>query len=198
MTLAEVPEKAALRRQLEELRRNLSCESQASDMIRRLTAHSIWKNASVILSYMPFRGELDITPLMEKALSEGKKFALPLTVTGASEGIMEFRLVSSESDLKIGRFGIREPQNICPTVTDIDLFRALCIVPGIAFDKDGYRLGYGGGYYDRFLENFKGVSVGLVTSRLLCSTPLPRDGHDMAVDYVITERQVLCTRGKKE
>ena len=198
MTVPCPLDKATLRRQLEKLRGSISCESISKDIIRRLTAHAIWKNADIILSYMPFRGELDIAPLMEKALSEGKKFALPLTVTDASEGVMEFRFVSSERDVKIGRFGICEPLEGCPAVADGDLPRALCIVPGLAFDTDGYRLGYGGGYYDRFLKNFKGISAGLVASELLRPSPLPRDEHDVAVNYVITERQVLFIRGKQE
>ena len=73
--------------------------------------------------------------------------------------------------------------------------RAVALVPGYSFDGRGYRLGYGGGFYDAFLPGFAGVSVGLCRACQFCDRPLPRDDHDVPVDVLVTESSVMRFRG---
>ncbi|MBE6693848.1 MAG: 5-formyltetrahydrofolate cyclo-ligase [Ruminococcaceae bacterium] len=189
-----ISDKSELRRHYLALRTSLGDTSkQAAELINTLLRLPEWQSADVICSYMPTRDELDVTPLMAAALSSGKGYALPLTLSGAASGEMVFCLVTTPDDLSVGRFGIREPLPHCPRLTCAQLERALCVVPALAFDTDGYRLGYGGGYYDRFLKNFNGISVGLAIDACMSPTPLPRTEFDVAVDILIGERQVIRT-----
>ncbi|MBQ9162343.1 MAG: 5-formyltetrahydrofolate cyclo-ligase [Clostridia bacterium] len=189
-----ISDKSELRRHYLALRTNLGDTSkQAAELTDTLLRLPEWQSADIICSYMPTRGELDVTPLMAAALSANKGYALPLTTSGTADGEMVFCLVTTPDDLSVGRFGICEPRPHCQRLTDAQLERALCVVPALAFDTDGYRLGYGGGYYDRFLKNFKGISVGLALEACLSPTPLPRGEFDVAVDILIRERQVIRT-----
>ena len=90
------------------------------------------------------------------------------------------------------RFGIPEPDGSCPALANSDFARALILVPALAFDENGYRLGYGGGYYDRFLARFGGVTVGLVYRDLLFDN-LPKGYYDRKVKLIISESGVLLT-----
>lgn len=185
--------KVTLRREFEAKRNAVTGDTrQEADryLFENLFASPVWKNAQAVLSYCSFRGEIDLSPIWEQARVEGKAYALPRTVTGAAEGRMIFQHVKNEGDLVVGRYGLSEPSSACPEVTDFE--RALCIVPGLAFDKEGYRLGYGGGYYDRFLAGHPTViPVGLCYGACLCNR-LPRDGHDIPVSYIFTERSVMA------
>ena len=101
---------------------------------------------------------------------------------------MEFRIIKSFSDLHKGFYGISEPDDTCEKVCSFD--DAVCLVPGIAFDQNGYRLGYGKGYYDRFLKNNVSVSAGLCYNNLVVNE-LPINDFDMKVDFIITEQEVI-------
>ena len=90
--------------------------------------------------------------------------------------------------LSPAKFGLFEPNNTCPILIPDE--KTLCIVPAIAFDENGDRLGYGKGFYDRFLRDFKGTSVGLTCSDLLVKQ-LPTDPHDTPVKIVITESEII-------
>ena len=90
--------------------------------------------------------------------------------------------------LSPAKFGLFEPNNTCPLLIPDE--KTLCIVPAIAFDENGNRLGYGKGFYDRFLRDFKGTSVGLTCSDLLVKQ-LPTDPHDTPVKIVITESEII-------
>ena len=97
----------------------------------------------------------------------------------------------SLDDVKIGAFGVREPDvNFCTLVDDYT--NAICIVPAIAFDKSGYRLGYGKGYYDRFLCNFDGISIGISYDECI-TQKLCVDSFDIPVDYIVTQSGVFST-----
>ena len=98
---------------------------------------------------------------------------------------MEFYLADSVNDLKQGMYGILEPDtDKCSKITDFS--GALCLVPALCYDKKGFRLGYGKGYYDRFLEKFTITTVGLCYNELIKDT-LPVDKFDKSVDYIVTQ-----------
>ena len=190
--------KEALRRYYLEVRGSLSSEERAAAeaaILTRLFAEECWQRARVICAYLPIRGELDTTPILRRAEAEGKLCALPVTVTGAAEGKMIFRslLGLSPEALPKGRFGIPEPPPTHPTLSPAALEGALVLVPGLAFDDDGFRIGYGGGYYDRFLSTHREAGISLTAVGLaygVCRAPsLPREPHDVPVDFILDERR---------
>ena len=106
---------------------------------------------------------------------------------------MVFHKVTALSDLNAGYFGVREPEPTLAIIEKKDMGKdTLCLVPALSYDKRGYRLGYGKGYYDRFLEGFSGICVGITFDRCLAEK-LPADAHDKKTDYIITESQVTTT-----
>ena len=183
-------EKNALRDQYKAKRSALSPENKA-DMDRkildRVQALVSYRYVDTVLLYYPKPTEIDTLPLAKAALAAGKKVAFPVT---GENGRMEFRLVENlDSDLIDGRFGIPEPAPSCPLFEKNGRSSALILVPALAFDKEGYRLGYGKGYYDRYLEDFVVTSVGLVYYDFIADR-LPRGRFDRAVDLLVTEKGV--------
>lgn len=183
-------EKNALREQYKAMRRALSPQEKSAmdhkitDRIRSLVSY---RYADTILFYYPKSTEIDTIPLAKSALSSGKKVAFPVT---QENGRMEFRLISDpDADFVPGRFGIPEPGPACPLFEKQSSASALILVPALAFDREGYRLGYGKGYYDRYLENFIVTSVGLVYQDFIADR-LPRGRFDRAVDLLVTEKGV--------
>lgn len=197
-------DKATLRRRFSELRGSLPPAERASAeaaVFGKLFSLPAWQTAPLICGYVATRGELDLTPVWRQAVAQGKTYALPVTVSGAREGSMIFRALSyfSPSALAPARFGILEPRESCPTLEPLDFSGALVLVPALAFDGDGFRLGYGGGYYDRFLSSLREAGIPVTTVGLVfsvCRAPtLPREPHDMPVDVIIDERSVTVTHG---
>lgn len=197
-------DKATLRRHFSDLRGGLTPDAReaAEAAIReRLFALPAWRDAPVICGYISVRGELNTDPILRRASSEGKTVALPVTVTGADEGRMVFRALPEGdfSRLAPARFGIPEPDGSCPVLAGSDFTRALILVPALAFDGEGYRLGYGGGYYDRFLAALREsaiphTAVGLAYS--VCrAAALPREAHDIPVHIILDERSMTIPHG---
>lgn len=176
--------KKELRKKLKTQRRNINDKPAADSKIcNYLIESSIYKNADTILFYAALDDEINIDDCINNALSQGKKAALPVCLD--DNGNMKFYYINSLNDIKTGHFGVREPDtDICREVTNYNC--SICIVPAIAYDKKGYRLGYGKGYYDRFLENFSFISVGLCYNELIMDA-LPIGEHDIPVDYMITQ-----------
>lgn len=114
-------------------------------LLTRLEQEPVYRQAATVYGYYPFNQEVNLLPLLEKALAQGKQVALPRV----DHGQMQFFFMDSLSDTVLGYRGIREPAPFCPPAKDPT---ALVILPGLAFDHSGNRLGYGGGFYDRFLS----------------------------------------------
>lgn len=140
--------------------------------------------ASVILAYYPINDEINTLPIIEYALNVGKRVALPISST--ADHTLTFRFISSVKDLKKGAYSIPEPPEDAKIFANEE--SALCIVPALAFDKKGNRLGYGNGFYDRYLSNFNGITLGLCYSDFL-SEELPTDENDRAVDIVVSDTE---------
>lgn len=136
-----------------------------------------FKSAKVVGAYYAFGSEVKTDLILEKAKALGKKVALP-SAEGES---LTFYELSSGKYLVKGRFGIMEPLPYGP-VDRMDLL----VVPGIAFDKKGYRLGYGKGYYDKFLAKKSVFSIGLAYSFQLLGS-LPKAKYDKRLDAIATE-----------
>lgn len=189
-------DKKTLRAHFSALRDGLRGEERirAEATVReRLFALPLWREAPLICGYVSMRGELNTAPIWAQALREGKGYALPVTVTGTREGRMVFRRVGEPhtTPMSAARFGISEPDDTCPTLSLRDFEGAILLVPALAFDREGYRLGYGGGYYDRFLASLREAhihvtAVGLAFAHCRAEV-LPREPFDMPVHLVIDE-----------
>ena len=149
---------------------------------RHVIASDSFRAARVILCYAPVRGEVDPLPIAREAWRQGKQVAF--VRSNVESCTLTFCFVKSLDELTEGAYRIPEPPTDAPILREFS--DALCIVPALAFDRRGFRLGYGKGYYDRFLSEFAGKSIGLCYSRLLCDA-LPTDEHDCSVDEVFCE-----------
>jgi 5-formyltetrahydrofolate cyclo-ligase len=148
-----------------------------------------YRYSDVLLMYYPTNREIDVLPVARHALDNGKRVAFPCC--DAHNHTMVFRLVTSLDELTVpGTFGIPEPSDNCPVfVQDKSSGRAVCLVPAIVYDKKGYRLGYGKGFYDRYLPSFSGTKVGFVYSDFVIGS-VPRGRYDLCVDILVTEKGV--------
>ena len=129
--------------------------------------------------------EPDTARLVRAVAEMGKQVALPRVLSGRR---MELRRFSPQVPLIRHPFGMLEPGPECPLVPPEEI--GLALVPALCYDREGYRLGFGGGYYDRWLAQYGGFTVGLCRQALLADR-LPREGHDRPVRAVITPQGVL-------
>ena len=183
--------KAALRRVMKARIAALDAaydKAAGEGIVRRLTAHPAWAAADSVCCYVGRRGEIDTRPLLRAALEAGKTLAVPLCM---GPGMMQARAVRSLEELApAGPYGIPEPPAGAPEVPPQRL--ALCVLPCLAAAPDGTRLGYGGGYYDRYLEYYQGPAILVCPDRLL-QPRVPVDLHDRRVPIVATETQIWRT-----
>ena len=185
--------KNEIRAQYKEYRGSLSSEERAvrDARICSLFLSSItYRYAKVLLMYAPFGGEIDVLPIARQALADGKTVAFPRC--NKTECTMEYHIVDSVEALDVGAYGISEPPADAP-VWHADQCEAdthpVCIVPGLVFDRAGYRVGYGKGYYDRYLSTFPGVRVGIVYADCVLAR-IPRGRFDLSVDVLVTDKGV--------
>lgn len=177
--------KAQLRKYFLEARKSMTIESvnAFSNVICSYILESdLYKKAQTILAYMPIRNEVDTVPIIRQCLEDGKNLYLP-KVQGKE---MIFYKIDSFDDLHAGAFGILEPKERNP----IDRREGLMLVPGVAFSKGGFRIGYGGGYYDRYLEKDHGFTTVGLLYELQLSDDISPDIHDIQLHYIVTEKEI--------
>ncbi len=172
----------AFREQMDEEKKKKADES----ILRRLTSLREYAQADWLYTYVSKPIEVDTVELIRRALSQGKHVAVPRCVPGTRE--MEFYEIASLEELAPGAFGVLEPVPGCSRLVEEET-GGLCVVPGLSFDSEGYRLGYGKGYYDRFLSRFRGVTVGACYSGCV-RRMLPHGYFDRPVDILVTERMI--------
>lgn len=181
-------EKAVLRRENKRLRIEMSAEKKQhnNEKISEQMCEIIDKSAeNTVFTYVSGDIEVDTRRIINYSLKVGKRVAVPRCLDG--NGTMRFYYIDSPAQLQKGRFGILEPCAYCKEADDLS--RGLCIVPGLSFDGKGCRLGFGKGYYDRFLAEFKGTAVGLCYACNVTHS-LPTDSFDRPVDMLVTEAGV--------
>lgn len=145
----------------------------------------IYKKAETIMLYMPLENETDTTEIIKAALNDRKRVILP--VTDIKTGIITPCFYESDTVLEKGGFSVIEPKNAeIAEKSEIDVV----VVPGIAFDKSGSRVGFGKGCYDMFLDGMTAVKVGYCYEFQLCEK-IPAEKYDIKMDYVVTEEGVL-------
>jgi 5-formyltetrahydrofolate cyclo-ligase len=145
---------------------------------------SVFERSSLILAYMPTKDEVDLTSLL--ARHPEKHWVLPRILPDENHRIV-FHLYDCDRLFR-HPFGMQEPAPDLPVIPSSDIHLAL--VPGLAFDYAGRRLGYGGGYFDRFLCDFTGISLGITFHALLLDQ-LPRCEHDQPVQWIVTELGII-------
>jgi len=181
-------DKKTLRRSFSRIREAAhSPDSDAAISERLLSLERVIK-AGTILLYASFGSEIDTWGIAEAFISEGKNTAFPLC---GKEGRMTFHKVTDLTQLKAGSYGISEPDISLPQPDITD--DTVCIVPGLAFTSKGDRLGYGGGYYDRFLAEHPEVFTIAPAYEAMITDSLPVLRHDFGIKMIVTEeRTVLC------
>jgi 5-formyltetrahydrofolate cyclo-ligase len=145
------------------------------------------RSAHTILFYAPLPDELDLWQLLEKFLAAGKTCGLPY-FNSATRLYSARRVQNLAADISIGKMGIREPVATCPEIP-LEKFD-LVLVPGVAFDWNGNRLGRGRGYYDRLLEKVTGLKCGVGYDFQLLGK-IPSEPHDARVDFIVTPTRCL-------
>jgi 5-formyltetrahydrofolate cyclo-ligase len=144
----------------------------------------VFQRSAVILAYMPIPGEACLTSLFER--QPQKRWVLPRIIP-AENHLMVFHPYDA-GRLVLHPFGMAEPTPNMPIVLSSEV--QLALVPGLAFDRLGVRLGYGGGYFDRFLRDFTGITLGVIFQALLFDH-LPSGKHDLPVEWIVTEAGFL-------
>lgn len=177
--------KSQLRKELSLKRKSITDKIDKENLIfSHIRFEKIIEKSDLILFYSALADEVSLLSAVDYAFKMNKKIAFPFCTD--KNGNMSFYYVSLFDDLRSGSFGILEPDTEkCEKVDDFS--NAVCFVPAIAFDKKGYRLGYGKGYYDRFLSEHNVFKIGVCFSELIVDN-LPINEYDIAVDALITEK----------
>jgi 5-formyltetrahydrofolate cyclo-ligase len=147
-----------------------------------LKAQGRWSAAQSILFFAPLRAELDVWPLLPEALAAGKRVALP-RFEAATQRYEAAEVLDPTTDLELGHFGIREPRGQCARFSSDWL--DLILVPGVAFDLQGRRLGRGKGYYDQLLGALHGTRCGVAFDQQVVDE-IPMAPHDMTLHCILT------------
>jgi 5-formyltetrahydrofolate cyclo-ligase len=161
----------------------------SSQAAREILQHQpVWQNAKSILLFAPMEGELDVWPLVTVALGSGRAVALP-RFDRVTRAYAAFGIVDPHRDVQTGYYGIREPSSHCEPMPLNRL--DLVLVPGVAFDLHGRRLGRGKGYYDRMLANVRGATCGVGFDEQLVDE-VPVEPHDVYLNWILTPTRWAC------
>jgi len=180
--------KKSLRNLLLEKRDNTSHDLMkiASEKIqKRLKKINAFRNAQKIGVYYPIGSEILTQDIIQELLSNGKDVFLP-KVVGKK---MEFRKITDFSSLEKGSFDIMEPKDDCQTDNNLDVV----LVPTVGISPTGVRLGYGYGFYDKFLAENKTVTISLTLEKQIIKN-IPKSEHDIIIDWILTEDRILQTQ----
>lgn len=182
------PEKKSLRNLLLEKRDNTSFDLMkiASGKIqKKLKKIYAYKNATKIGVYYPIGSEILTQDIIQEMISEGKEVFLP-KVVGKK---LEFRKISNFSSLEKGSFDIMEPKDDCPVDNNLDVV----IIPTVGITPSGIRLGYGHGFYDRFLAENKATTISITLEKQIVKR-IPKSDHDVLIDWIVTEDRTIQTQ----
>ena len=186
------PIKTELRQKYRSLRQSMPKEikdekdTAIAGQVRRLWQY---ENNSILLVYVSTDIEVDTFRIICQAWEDGKKVAVPRCVPDSRN--MEFYYIDSTDELEPGMFGVLEPAANPERLYD-EKDGGLCLVPAFSYDWQGYRLGYGKGYYDRFLSRFEGNIVGICYSDCV-QRSLPHGRYDRPVELLVTEKYLRRT-----
>ena len=198
-----------LRQRMRNFRDSLSSDiklEKDNNVINNVLKLNAYKNAKIVLCYMSTPKEIETKDLIKKAWKDGKKVALPKCINNpikdkndfkekALANQLEFYFIKSFTDLKKQSFGLMEPDiDTCEKVVNFD--ESICIIPAFCFDSFGYRVGYGGGYYDRFLQKYIGAKIGVVYKECVLKK-LKHGRYDIPTNYVVTDLYIRTIKRNK-
>jgi 5-formyltetrahydrofolate cyclo-ligase len=186
--LSNTIEKARLRKRQLDVRDELSLDfikiasSRIRDNLRKI---DFYRHAEIVGAYYSIGSEVQTHDLLQEFFNQGKEIALPRV----DKNDLVFKKISSFSDLELGNFSIMEPKEKCETVRNLDVV----LVPAIVLTVEGYRLGYGFGFYDRYLKNRELKKIGLSYAKQVLKT-FPHDDYDVRMDCIVTEDKVIYVK----
>jgi 5-formyltetrahydrofolate cyclo-ligase len=182
--------RSAMRRELKKMAKEKRL-SDSGKLCAGLRQQDFFQNAASILFFAPLPEEPDLWPLLNETLATKKMIALPC-FDDENQTYLPRHVKDIHVEIMSGKFGIREPAPTCVAIPLRDL--DLVLVPGVAFDTNGHRLGRGKGFYDRLLQNFKGKKIGIAFDEQIVNA-IPVEKNDVKVDLVFTPtRCVECGR----
>ncbi|MEN7972361.1 MAG: 5-formyltetrahydrofolate cyclo-ligase [Verrucomicrobiota bacterium] len=183
-----MPPKQQIRREIGARRKELKpqwVETSSTQIVENLQSLKAFQTAKTVALYMAIAGEVNIDALFPKCRESGKHVCIP--VFNSVSKIYEMAEITPETKFTRGHYGIMEPQKVAlVSMKEVDLVA----VPGVAFDRKGNRLGRGGGYYDRLLEGFSGISAAIAFDFQILQK-IPTEQHDKPVDVLVTESEVI-------
>lgn len=185
--MSQIVEKARLRKQLLDARDGLSLEFMkitSKEIQENLRKIEQYRNAKTIGAYFSIGSEVRTQDILQEILNAGKELALPKVV----KDDLVFKKISNFSELEPGNFSVMEPKDKCEIVKNLDVI----LVPAIALSKDGFRLGYGFGYYDKYLHGKKSTAIALSYAKQVIRS-FPVDDHDVKMNFIVTEDKVFKT-----
>lgn len=186
--------RAEIRSRMKELRRELTKEA-VEQKSRRIAVQVSdlpeLKKARMVYLYLSYGREIDTLWLAGRLLELGKRVAVPRVL---GPGQMEFFEIHGLADCKPGAYGILEPSETMQKVAPEPEEKTVMLLPGLAFDYAGGRMGYGGGYYDRYLERYPEIYKIALAYEFSILEKLPTEEHDIPVDVLVTENRVLVCR----
>lgn len=162
-------------------------------ILNNFMSSKLFIESTNIMCFVSFGSEVDTHSIIQNSLENSKKIFVPYIEEGKKE--MKISQIESFDDLVPGRFNILEPKADKireASKDDLDLI----IVPGLVFDKKGYRIGYGGGYYDKFMASMKKNTkkLGISFNFQLINDKLPKDEFDIPVNYILTEKGIITAK----
>ena len=186
-----VKSKGSIRKAMKVARAQID-ETERQDISQQLHevlfASDLWQQAETIGTYLSVGSEWDTRQIVDQALKEGKKVAVPKTVHKTKDLIF-YEMKDWSQIVQDGYFGLDEPDPNQTKSVEKDAIQLL-LVPGLVFTKEGYRVGFGGGYYDRYLKDFIHPTVSLVHTNQLVED-FPIEPFDIPVHYLVTEQGML-------
>lgn len=183
-------DKKILRKQMRERRDALTTaeiDSRSKQISEQLLQSAFYKECTHICVYEAFRNEVNCKYIKTKALQDGKCVYLP--VTDETNKTMEFYQITEDTIYREGNYGIREPEINKNSKTLQD--KALILMPGLVFDRNKHRLGYGGGYYDKYLALHKEHITVALCYNFQIVDELPCEEHDILPDYIVMESEMF-------
>lgn len=161
------------------------CKCADAQIFRHAVSLTEFSNAGTVFCYVGTEGEIDTIPILQEILKQGKTLGVPKCI---SDGVMQVYEIKSLDELEEGSYGIPEPGEGCRCIDLKEI--ELAFVPCLTCSRDGKRLGYGGGYYDRYLEKGKFLKAALCREALL-EEEIPIEKFDIRMDVVISEEEVI-------
>ena len=183
--MSQIVEKARLRKQLLDQRESLSLDfiriasSKIQENLRKIY---YYRSAKSIGAYFAIGSEVRTQDILQEILNAGKELSLPRV----EKKDLVFKKISNFSDLEMGNFSVMQPKERCETVKKHDVV----LIPAIALTGEGYRLGYGFGYYDRYLHEKQSKKIALSYLKQVIKS-FPHGDHDVKMDCIVTEDKVI-------